>query len=227
MVINSFIVNILIETKGCLIMLKNNPIISIITPTHLRHNNLIFCIEQVKSQKFKYFEHIVVSDGIDREVENICKYYKINCFCIEKETNTGNSKGHAARDKGINLAKGDYIALWDDDNIYFPHALNDLYEASNGYDIGVCDVLLKLKSAAPTEKERIDNDIYKIIPQNWQGQFIIRNIDTMNVMTKKKSASLALWTESKKYEGDFYWLEKLADKGCSVNYVSKTIGIKI
>lgn len=213
-------------------MLKQNEMcVTVVTPTWQRHKNLITCIEQVKNQDFKKpYEHIIVSDGPDEEVEVICSYYNIKFKCIERNKSTDNSKGHLARDEGIKMASGTFIVLWDDDNIYFNHALSTLYATTKHYDIGICDIYFQMrhpdtKSTFPREKDT--NKIYCTIPTNWLGSFKLRDIDTMNVIVKKNKAITAKWSECEEYEGDFYWLESLEKMGAKINYLKTHIGIKL
>jgi glycosyltransferase involved in cell wall biosynthesis len=192
---------------------------------------LIHCIEQVKIQNFnRPYEHIIVSDGLDNEIKFICGYYKIRSICIEKEKNTGESKGHLARDTGINLAKGKYVVLWDDDNIYYKDALSYLYETVQEYEIGICNIYFLTKNSDPNfpiRRAKDSNEIYWTIPKKWLGFFVYRDIDTMNVIVKKDIAKSVLWTNSKKYEGDFDWLNSIDKLGITKNYSEKYIGIKI
>jgi glycosyltransferase involved in cell wall biosynthesis len=205
----------------------NFPSISIVTPTWQRHKNLITCIEQVKNQNFSLpYEHIIISDGFDEEVEIICSYYNISCKCIDKERDPQKSKGHLARDTGINMALGEFIVLWDDDNIYYADALSTLYTAVNNFDIGVCNINFRLPPNG-TLFSRKSNQIYCTLPNKWDGNFYLRQIDTMNVIIRKSIAVSVKWTDSKEYEGDFYWLAALQKRRAKINYLSKHIGIKI
>lgn len=208
-------------------MLKE-PIISVITPTFNRRKYLIHCIEQVKIQNFHSpYEHIVVSDGFDNEIKFICEYYKIRSICIEKEKNTGESKGHLARDTGINLAKGKYVVLWDDDNVYYKNALSYLYEVVHGYDIGICNIHFNADPNFPIRTNNDSNEIYWTIPKKWLGSFVQSDIDTMNVIVKKNIAKSVPWTNSKRYNGDFDWLQSIDKLGVTKNYSEKYIGVKI
>lgn len=195
------------------------PKVSIITPTHNRHSWLISCIEQVKNQDTHIlFEHIVVSDGVDEQVVKICDYYKIRCACIEKEVNNGTSKGHKARDVGISMATGQFILLWDDDNIYYRNAISLFISEIKNYDILVCNIRYRVRRPYP--------HLYKDMPENWNGQFVKSNIDTMNVMVKSQLAKTMHWTNSSDYAGDYYWLKSLENCGAKIGYCNEYVGIK-
>jgi glycosyltransferase involved in cell wall biosynthesis len=209
-------------------LLKNFDI-SIITNTWQRHKQLVQCIEFVKRQECDIsWEHIVVSDGPDPEVESICKYYGVKSTFVTRDEDrvreTGHyAKGHYAKDVGIGLATGRYLVLWDDDNFYFKNALKVLHSTAKGYDIGVC-------SAKYYKKHRNKEypDIFFDIPKKWSGEFVLGDIDTINVCVSTNLAKKAKWNESRLYEGDYIWLDKLfKNNDISINYSQETIGVKL
>jgi organic radical activating enzyme len=200
----------------------DRPDISVVTNTWKRHKDLIRCIEFVKKQKGN-IEHIVVSDGPDDEVKEICKQYKVRCKCIKRNNDQGRSNGHYAKDVGIDMAKGRYICLWDDDNYYYDDAIENLYLCANGYDIGVCGAMYYKKHRS----EEYPNIFFQL-PQNWEGKFVVGDIDTMNVCISSKLAKLVKWADSKVYEGDFIWLDKICSQfDVRINYSSTVVGVKL
>ena len=197
-----------------------SPKISVVTPTHNRHNWLVSCIEQTINQDVTIpYEHIVVSDGQDNQVLKICKHYNIKCQCIDKEISTGTSKGHLARDTGISMANGKYLLLWDDDNIYYKHAMSTFMQEIEEYDILVCRINYRVRRISFP-------DLYDQIPKKWNNTFERSDIDTMNVMIKTKLARKFKWTDCNDYSGDFHWLKKLEEYGAKIKYCDKIVGIK-
>jgi glycosyltransferase involved in cell wall biosynthesis len=203
--------------------LLNNFDISIVTNTWKRHKQLVQCIEFVRSQKCDIaWEHIVVSDGFDPEVNCICDYYGIKSTFIPRNENQGLSNGHLAKDVGIKLATGKYLVLWDDDNFYFDKALQTLYITAKGYDIGVCGAIYYKK-----HRDEDYPNIFFEIPKNWTGEFVLGDIDTMNVCVSTKLAKKVDWNKTNLYEGDYMWLNELCKNNLNINYNSETIGLKI
>ena len=197
--------------------------ISIVTNTWKRHKQLVQCIEFAKSQRCDLsWEHIIVSDGVDLEVKAICDYYGVQSACVPRDENQGSSNGHHAKDVGISLALGDYLVLWDDDNFYFDNALKTLHETTKGHDIGVCGATYYKKH----RNEEYPN-IFFNIPQKWTGDFVLGDIDTMNVCVSTKLAKTVNWNETKLYEGDYIWLKKLCKNNISINYSPERIGLKL
>ena len=118
--------------------------ISVITPTYNRVEYLGNSIESVLSQTYSDFELIIVDDNpIQSEArkkteEVIRKYSDSRIRYIKNPMNLG---GAAARNRGIDEARGEYIAFLDDDDIYLPDRLKVQVESmqKNGWDVCVMD----------------------------------------------------------------------------------------
>ena len=103
--------------------------VAVIITTYNRHKNLITVIEQLIGQScVEKIEKICVSDGFDEEVKAICSYYKLNYLFCEKNNNLNSSRGHLARDTGIQNTTSEFLCLWDDDNYYNHDAIENLLE---------------------------------------------------------------------------------------------------
>ena len=101
------------------------PEISVIIPTYNCVEYLPKAIDSVLGQTYQNFEIIIVDDGsTDNTKETIQNYFKnypdkIRYFYQENRGLPG------ARNAGINVAKGDYIALLDADDEFIPVALEE------------------------------------------------------------------------------------------------------
>ena len=96
-----------------------NHLVSIIIPTYNRENKLERAVESVLEQSYQYIEVIVVDDcSTDNTVTLMGKYKddeRVVYYRLEK-----NSGACVARNKGIELSKGDYIGFLDSDDIFLP-----------------------------------------------------------------------------------------------------------
>lgn len=108
-------------------------LISVIVPVYNAEKYLDTCFRCLKSQTYTHFEVIFIDDGsTDQSFEMLKEYQKqdgrIHAF------NQKNSGVSAARNRGLELAKGEYIAYIDvDDRIkpdYFERLLSDAIEYS-------------------------------------------------------------------------------------------------
>jgi len=102
-----------------------NPFISIVIPTYNRASSTIAAIESALAQTYSNFEIIVVDDGsTDGSGESIQRFVQQrgdgNEICYFRQVNQGPS---ASRNKGIERARGEYIAFLDSDDVWFPEKL--------------------------------------------------------------------------------------------------------
>lgn len=118
--------------------------ITVITPTYKRHEYLRNAIDSVLKQTYTEFELIVVddnpSDSVERRLtEEVMK--TVVDHRIKYVQNEKNLGGAGARNVGIFMAKGEYIAFLDDDDVYLPDRLEVQYAdmVRNGWDVSVMD----------------------------------------------------------------------------------------
>ncbi|PSR11909.1 MAG: hypothetical protein DA408_11255 [Bacteroidetes bacterium] len=104
--------------------MPNDVLFSIIIPTYNRASILPRAIESVITQDFSNWELIIIDDGSTdttrAEVEKFLKDGRISYFWQK------NKELNAARNTGIKLAKGTYLAFLDDDDYYLPNHLSYL-----------------------------------------------------------------------------------------------------
>ena len=96
---------------------------SVIIPVYNKADTIRTSLESVKSQTFQDFEIIVVNDGSNDNLQQVLASFD-NLVVINQE----NSGVSAARNTGINNAKGEFLCFLDADDIYFPNHLEVLNE---------------------------------------------------------------------------------------------------
>lgn len=120
--------------------MKNNPLVSLIIPVYNVENYLNKALTSVVNQSMKDIEVIIINDGsTDRSSDIINKYAKKNSnFIVIEQENQGLS---AARNKGLSVSKGTYIAFMDSDDYIEPNFIECLYNAAvkSGADIACCN----------------------------------------------------------------------------------------
>ncbi|NJR15065.1 MAG: glycosyltransferase [Calothrix sp. CSU_2_0] len=97
----------------------SSPKISVIIPTYNRSHLIKDAIESVLNQTYQDFELIIIDDGSTDNTKEVLAEYGERLQYIYQE-NQGRS---AARNHGLNLAKGEYIAFLDSDDVWFPDKL--------------------------------------------------------------------------------------------------------
>ena len=119
----------------------NNPIVSVIIPAYNVEKYIRNAIDSVLGQTYKDIEIIVVDDGsTDGTKKSLEPYIKDNKIIYLYQNNRGLS---GARNSGIKTAKGEYIALLDADDLFYPSKIEKqlIYMENNkDCDFCYCDV---------------------------------------------------------------------------------------
>ncbi len=102
------------------------PLISVIIPVYNAEKFLEFTLASVKQQTFSDIEIICINDGSTDSSLQILQQFAAqdSRFRIITQQNGG---GSAARNHGLDVATGNYIAFLDNDDIYHPQYLEILY----------------------------------------------------------------------------------------------------
>ena len=95
------------------------PKVSVIIPTYNREKYVVKAIDSVLRQKFEDYEIIVVDDGSTDNTKEIVNKYGDRIRYIYQD----NSGVSAARNAGIKLAKGEWLAFLDSDDEWMPDYL--------------------------------------------------------------------------------------------------------
>ena len=98
----------------------DKPVISVIIPTYNRKKFIPYAVDSVLNQSFSDFELIIIDDGSTDGTDEYIKSLKDNRIKYIYQQNAGN---HAARNTGLKIAKGKYIALLDSDDMWLPEKL--------------------------------------------------------------------------------------------------------
>ena len=138
------------------------PKISIIVPVYNVEHYLHRCINSILNQTFKDYELILVNDGSTDLSSKICNDYAQNNKKI-KVIHQDNGGAASARNSGMEIALGDYIAFVDGDDFIHTKMYEDLYNVAkeNDSDIVVCDFIkIKEDMDYKTEGKLLNNNIF-------------------------------------------------------------------
>ena len=106
------------------------PKVSVVVPTYNSAKYLNEAIDSALAQTFKPIEIIVIDDGSTDDTKNIIKRYGSDIvYCYQQ--NAGSGK---ARNTGIKLASGEWIAFLDSDDIWHKDHLLKLTHRLHGRD---------------------------------------------------------------------------------------------
>ena len=98
--------------------------LSIVTPT-IGRDSLRDTLASIAPQLRQGDEHIVIGDGQQPNAAAICSEFVVSYH----DGPASRSYGTAQRDYGISIAKGDYVAFCDDDDVFTPGALDTIRAA--------------------------------------------------------------------------------------------------
>lgn len=129
--------------------------ISVIVPVYNVEKYLNECVDSILAQTYTDFELILVDDGSPDNCGAICDEYAASDSRIRviHQKNGGLS---AARNTGLDIAKGEYVTFVDSDDLVCKTYLECLLQAllAEQADIAVCDMVTFADGEAPTLVEK-------------------------------------------------------------------------
>lgn len=116
--------------------MASDPKTSVIIPVHNTAQHLGACLESVLSQTQKEIEVIVVDDGSIDDSLMICDSFANRDKRI-RIVRQGNQGPGAARNKGLALARGEYVYFLDSDDLIVPDLFERCYRACKEHDLDI------------------------------------------------------------------------------------------
>ncbi len=102
------------------------PLVSVIVPTYNRPERMIMAVKSITNQTYKNVEIIVINDGgveVGSLLASFGSQHNITYIGLNK-----NRERSFARNVGIRVASGKYIAYLDDDDVYYPDHIDTLVQ---------------------------------------------------------------------------------------------------
>ena len=133
--------------------------ISVIVPVYNVERYLDECLSHIVNQTFRDIEIICINDGsTDNSLEKLNQFAeKDSRIRIVSQQNQGLG---AARNNGIELAKGDYIYFMDGDDYLELNAFEQLYNLSQKHDLDFA--MFKINNFNETDNETIHDEYYSM-----------------------------------------------------------------
>lgn len=165
--------------------------VTIITPTYKRLEKLKEAIESVLGQTYTNWEHIVVSDSYDKNVEELIE--RMNDPRIQYHyTFKLNVMGNYQRNYALKYATGEYVLYLDDDNIIYENCLRTMFGGFTSDEIGYVICPIKYVDTIKNPKEG----------------FVYREIDLLNYMVKRKLVE-RVWGQCVHASADYILIDKI------------------
>ncbi len=198
-------------------------LISIIVPVYKVEKYIHKCIESILNQTYDKLEIILIDDGSPDSCPKICDDYALrdNRIKVIHQKNQGLS---SARNKGIELAKGEYIGFVDSDDYIEPSMFQDLYNTivENNADISICNFyVINNKSKEKTVKNGLKNKQYNKI-EALKEILLDNEIQSYawNKLYKRELFENVKYPVGKKYE-DIGTTFYLFEKSNRIQYIGK------
>jgi len=163
--------------------------ISYILPTCGR-STLERAIKSIKTDNTD--EIIIVGDGPQPSAEEICRRYNL-CYL---ETEPNHCSGNAQRNMAMSIAKCEFLAFLDDDDIYLPNASRTIKERIVNSKINLFRIYF-------------DNRMELVL---WENKSVrLGNITSQMIVIPNTKGRIGAWPEFGRqeyvYSGDFYFLQ--------------------
>lgn len=101
------------------------PLLSIIIPLYNHEKFIAQAVQSVLDQTYQSWELIIVDDGSKDHSAAIARAYTDRRICIYEQENAG---AHQAINRGLSLAKGEYLAILNSDDVYEPQRFEKMID---------------------------------------------------------------------------------------------------
>ena len=161
--------------------MEQKPLISTIIPVYNRERYLSEAIESVLAQSYLSIELIIIDDGSTDSSAEIAQHYTSKSGQYFYQENGGIG---AARNQGVRLANGEYLAFLDSDDIWLPEKLSLQFDAmrtdpKNKMVFG--QVMNFLSPELPNSEHKFDPSTQNIFPGYSASAMLIKREDFLRV----------------------------------------------
>jgi cellulose synthase/poly-beta-1,6-N-acetylglucosamine synthase-like glycosyltransferase len=203
----------------------SQPFVSVIVPAYNAAQHIRATLESILTQTFKNFEIIVINDGSPDtgEFERVIEPFRDHIVYLKQE-NRGPS---GARNAGIAQARGEYLALIDSDDEWYPEYLAaqvTLLREDPSLDLVYSDVLFY------SDADPVGRPYMETCPSEGLVTFeslLIEKcaIPTSNAVLRRQAAlDAGLFDESLRRAEDYdLWL-RMAYRGAKMQYQTRVLG---
>lgn len=133
--------------------MSETPLLSLVVAVYNGEKFLSTFFDSIKNQNLESLEMIIVNDGsTDGSAEIIAHY--ADDFPLFRVVNQANGGVSAARNTGLAIAQGKYLAFPDIDDVIYPNMYPRLLEIAteNNLDVATCNGMYIYDDGRPTKK---------------------------------------------------------------------------
>jgi len=192
-------------------MSANSPVISVITPVYNGEKFIARTIASVLNQSFKDFEYILVNDAsTDSSLDIIKSFDDPRIKVVE---NAVNSRLVTSRNRGLEIARGKYVALLDHDDIALPQRLEKQFSVMEANEdfvligsrakyINADDKLLKKRSVHHCQS-----------PEHAHAKLLFRNHFVNSTVFFRQMEGKVMFSDEFQLSEDYDFIERYATLG--------------
>lgn len=191
-------------------MLEQTPLITVYMPVYNADKYLKESIDSILRQTYTNFEFIIINDGSTDNSAAILDLYAKHDSRI-KVLHQANQGVVKAANKAIEIAKGQYIARADADDISFDHKLEDLVRCAqqNLNAVVICGNIEVINSRS----EFLYRDLVLPYSEDLKRAFYLRNPIPNGSTLIKRSALIEVGFYDEVFAEDCHMWTKLISKG--------------
>jgi glycosyltransferase involved in cell wall biosynthesis len=199
--------------------MSSNPLVSVIMSVYNAKEYLKEAIKSILNQTYKNIEFIIINDGsTDNSLEIIKQYQKLDKrIVLINQENIGLTK---SLNKAIKIAKGEYIARMDADDVSMLNRFEVIVDKFRVFDVAMI-----------ASRAYVNNDnYYKIIPKisdlesNQKELLKFYNIFIHGTFVFKADViKKELYNEEYKYAQDYELILRFFEKNYKILYISDVL----
>jgi len=202
-------------------IIKEVPLVSVIIPVYNREELIINTLENIRENKYRPLEVILINDGSTDDSLLILKEYKEKFHSDDfriKVINQENQGAPVARNLGYDHSTGEYIQFLDSDDMIAKEKFQIQTQMMEKYkaDFGLCD----FESVYPKEQKKIYQSNSKKLDKilhSW-GSF-----GCGSPLLKRRLAKKIRWNEDLNRQQDVDFFLRAALLANSVAYVNRPL----
>jgi glycosyltransferase involved in cell wall biosynthesis len=202
------------------------PFFSIVIPCYNRPLNLKKALESCLSQTFKNFEVIVVDDGSQEDIKSVVEEFNSSKIYYHKQENSGAS---VARNRGIDLARGEYIAFLDSDDLYRKDKLDVFFRKIQEVSQSCSSLVLYSKISVLREGGKCWTKPNRGVKKSEEiSEYLMVHhqfIQTSTIVVPSKLAKKNKFTEGLIFGQDTDFCIKLGKSGADFIFIDKELTI--
>lgn len=177
-----------------------DPKVTVLMSVYNGQDFLAQAVRSILDQTYGDFEFLIIDDGSIEPLDHILRSYKDKRIVVWRQENMGLTR---SLNKGISLARGEYIARMDADDVSLPNRLENQihkFDSDSGLDLVGCFFdIVDGEGRLIERKELITDPVYRL----WRLQFH-NNYGHGTVMLRKKSVLEAgSYDENLSYAQDY------------------------